>query len=464
MKKNAFVALILFFVLGFNSIVQAQLVSKAPLQKSRILIIFDASGSMSGQFGETDRISAAKQMLNKMVDSFSQFKNVELALRVYGHQSDLKNVDCNDTKLEIPFSANNHELIKKRVSLLRPKGYTPIARSLAQCVNDFPNDGPNSTTRNLIILITDGLEECGGNPCEVSQELQKKGIVLKPFIIGLGSDPEVFRKFFSCAGNYYDANTQAEFETVMGVVISQALNATSCQISLLDANQRPMETNVNMTIFDASTGKELYNYYHTMNARGVPDTLFLDPMRKYHILVHTTPTIYEENISLVPGKHNTIALNAGQGDLKLIVEGLTKYDRLQAVLRKSGEMQTVYAQDFNTTKKYLVGTYDIEILSTPPIYKKGIKISQDKTTEINIPQPGKLNLTKTKDYVAAIYYMHEGKTTWVADIDERKFNQVMVMQPGNYIILGRHRSETKTIYTIQKEFTIMSAKVTDYRL
>jgi Ca-activated chloride channel family protein len=376
----------------------------------------------------------------------------------------LKNVDCNDTKLEIPFSANNHELIKKRVSLLRPKGYTPIARSLAQCVNDFPNDGPNSTTRNLIILITDGLEECGGNPCEVSQELQKKGIVLKPFIIGLGSDPEVFRKFFSCAGNYYDANTQAEFETVMGVVISQALNATSCQISLLDANQRPMETNVNMTIFDASTGKELYNYYHTMNARGVPDTLFLDPMRKYHILVHTTPTIYEENISLVPGKHNTIALNAGQGDLKLIVEGLTKYDRLQAVLRKSGEMQTVYAQDFNTTKKYLVGTYDIEILSTPPIYKKGIKISQDKTTEINIPQPGKLNLTKTKDYVAAIYYMHEGKTTWVADIDERKFNQVMVMQPGNYIILGRLRSETKTIYTIQKEFTIMSAKVTDYRL
>jgi Ca-activated chloride channel family protein len=250
----------------------------------------------------------------------------------------------------------------------------------------------------------------------------------------------------------------------MGVVISQALNATSCQISLLDANQRPMETNVNMTIFDASTGKELYNYYHTMNARGVPDTLFLDPMRKYHILVHTTPTIYEENISLVPGKHNTIALNAGQGDLKLIVEGLTKYDRLQAVLRKSGEMQTVYAQDFNTTKKYLVGTYDIEILSTPPIYKKGIKISQDKTTEINIPQPGKLNLTKTKDYVAAIYYMHEGKTTWVADIDERKFNQVMVMQPGNYIILGRLRSETKTIYTIQKEFTIMSAKVTDYRL
>lgn len=439
----------------------AQVATKSKGQKSRILIIFDASGSMNAQFGSTDRMAAAKEMLYKMVDSLAAFEDVELALRVFGHQTDLKFNDCNDTKLEVPFTPYNHEVIKKRVSQLKPRGYTPIARTLGQAANDFPDD--KNPVRNLIILFTDGIEECGGNPCEVSQELQKKGVFLKPFIIGVGSDPELFRKAFSCVGNYYDANSHAEFETVIGVVISQALNATSCQINLVDANQKPLETNVNMTIFDALTGSELFNYYHTMNARGVPDTLFLDPMRKYAIKVHTMPPIYKDNISLIPGKHNTIALDAGQGFLKLIVDGITKYDRLQAIIRQNEKMETIFAQDFNTSKKYLVGTYDIEILSTPPIFLNNVKISQDKTTEIKIPQPGKVNLVKTRDYVAAIYRLEAGKTQWVADLDERKSNQVLVMQPGNYIIIGRVRSETKTIYTIQKEFTVLSGKVTDFQ-
>jgi Ca-activated chloride channel family protein len=452
--------LILFWILSpVNSF--SQVATKNKGQKSRILIIFDASGSMNAQFGTTDRMTAAKEMLYKMVDSLAAFEEVELALRVFGHQTDLKFNDCNDTKLEVPFSPYNHEVIKKRVAQLRPRGYTPIARTLGQAANDFPED--KNPVRNLIILFTDGMEECGGNPCEISQELQKKGVFLKPFIIGVGSDPELFRKAFSCVGNYYDANSQAEFETVVGVVISQALNATSCQINLVDANQKALETNVNMTLYDATTGIELFNYYHTMNARGVPDTLFLDPMRKYAIKVHTTPTIYKDNISLIPGKHNTIALDAGQGFLKLIVDGVTKYDRLQAIIRHNGKMETIFAQDFNTTKKYLVGSYDIEILSTPPIFLQNVKVSQDNTTEIKIPQPGKLNLTKTRDYVAAIYRLEGGKTQWVADIDERKSNQVMVMQPGNYIIIGRVRSETKTIYTLQREFTILSGKVTDFQ-
>ena len=38
-----------------------------------------------------------------------------------------------------------------------------------------------------MILITDGIEECGGDHA-ISIALQKKGIVLKPFVIGVGLD------------------------------------------------------------------------------------------------------------------------------------------------------------------------------------------------------------------------------------------------------------------------------------
>jgi Ca-activated chloride channel family protein len=126
---------------------------------TRILLIFDASGSMVARYEKEDRMTVAKRMFEKMVDSLSTFDDVELALRVFGHQSDLSKRDCEDTKLEVPFALNNAEFIKKKVRTLSPRGYTPIAKSLLAAAEDFPEPGKEKV-RNLIILITDGTEEC----------------------------------------------------------------------------------------------------------------------------------------------------------------------------------------------------------------------------------------------------------------------------------------------------------------
>ena len=69
------------------------------------------------------------------------------------------------------------------------------------------NDFPDKKANNIIILITDGAEECKGNPCAVSQELQDNGIILKPFIIGIGLTEEVL-KTYQCVGTYYNSNTE----------------------------------------------------------------------------------------------------------------------------------------------------------------------------------------------------------------------------------------------------------------
>jgi Ca-activated chloride channel homolog len=443
----------------------AQTSKKSEQTKTRILLIFDASGSMVARYENEDRMTVAKRMFEKMVDSLAGFDNVELALRVFGHQSDLSKKDCEDTKLEVPFAPNNYEFIKKKVRDLRPRGYTPIAKSLLAAAEDFPVLGKEKV-RNLIILITDGKEECGGDPCVISQELQRKGIILRPFIIGIGSDPDEFRKYFECVGQYYDANTSSQFETVLGVVISHAVNATSCQINLLDANQLPMETNVNMTIYDAESGTEIYNYIHTLNAFGVPDTLFFDPLRKYNIRVHTLPNVEVKNVSLITGKHNIIPINASQGDIKLIIPGKkgTGYGRVQAIVRKTGTMETVYAQDGNTTKRYLTGTYDIEILTTPRILLTNVKVKQDNVANIEIPQPGTLDLSIMKNYKAGIFRIHNNQTEWVADINDFRSRQEIIMQPGKYFIIGRQTSETQTIYTFEKEFIILSGRITEITL
>ena len=248
---------------------------------------------------------------------------------------------------------------------------------------------------------------------------------------------------FECVGTYYDANTERDFSNVVGVVVSQVMNATSCQINLLDKQLRPIETNVLMSIYDAATKKLLFNYEHTMNGRGVPDTLFLDPIRKYDIIVHTMPPVHKNNIALVTGKHNTIPIDVPQGNIEFLCVGKTNYPELKAIVRVHGKHQTINAQTFNTSKRYLTGSYDVELLTVPRIIYDSVVVDQNYTTTISIAQPGRLQINKTRDIVASIFQVKNGKVEWVADISDAYY-QTIIMQPGKYFLIGRNKPETKT--------------------
>lgn len=425
--------------------------AQAPL-KTRILFLLDASGSMYAQMDKgQNRWDVARKMLAGIVDSLSQYPNVEVALRIYGHQSSISEQNCKDTKLEVPFKKDNHADLKKRLYQIAPRGTTLIAYSLTQSAYDFPD----RNARNIIILITDGLEECKGDPCAVSEALQKNGVALKPFIIGLGSSEE-FRKAFECVGRYYDASTEAEFSKALNVVVSQALNNTTVQVNLLDIYYKPSETNVNMSFYDAYTGRLMYNFMHTINDRGYPDTVAVDPSLKYNIVVHTVPEVTREGVELNPGKHNIIGIDAPQGYLKLVCGGITNYPKLQAVLRKSSEMKTLTLHDFNTQRKYIVGKYDLEILSLPRIYMKDVMVNQNTITTVSIPQPGKLTINAYNDVWGAIYQMNGNKIELVTEVDLTTKQQNLIIQPGTYKIIYRPKNMNRTAYTFEKEFKIGS--------
>ena len=53
---------------------------------NRILFVFDASQSMLGRWQSGRKIDIAKQLLTNITDSLKDVRNLELALRVYGHQ------------------------------------------------------------------------------------------------------------------------------------------------------------------------------------------------------------------------------------------------------------------------------------------------------------------------------------------------------------------------------------------
>jgi Ca-activated chloride channel family protein len=334
-------------------------------------------------------------------------------------------------------------------------GTTLIAYSLQEAAYDFPQD---ARSRNVVILITDGIEECDGDPCAISEAMQKKGVILKPFIIGVGLD-ENFAKHFECIGRFFDATTEEGFDDVLRVVISQALNNTTLQVNLLDQSSRALETDVNMTFYDSKNGKMLENFVHTINDRGVPDTISLDPVNKYDIVVHTLPPVKKQNVEIVAGRHNIVAIDAPQGSLKLVVNGVTNYNRLQCIIKKTGTCEQVNVQDFNTTEKYIIGTYDIEILSTPRIYEK-VTISQSTPTQVMIPQPGKLNFYTRLGVMGAIYRMNNNKLEWVTNINNSMGGQIIILQPGNYKLICRANIDKRTLATKRIDFEIRSGSVT----
>src|SRR3954470_19668663 len=122
---------------------------------------------------------------------------MQFALRMYWHTVKYPPGDCKDSNLIVQFVLDNLKAIKQKVAEAKPTGITPIEHSLTEAANDFPDN----KAVNMVILITDGIEECGGDPCKARQKLLEKKVVFKPFIIGIGLSPEQI-KTFECVGDY----------------------------------------------------------------------------------------------------------------------------------------------------------------------------------------------------------------------------------------------------------------------
>ena len=429
-------------------------------ETTRILFLLDASNSMYARMENDTRINVAKRLLSRMVDSLADLDQVQIALRVYGHQYHRDRQICTDTKLEVGFNTGNHNEIKEKIKTIRPRGTTLIAYSLQEAAYDFPT---SISSRNIIILITDGIEECDGDPCAVSQALQKQGVILKPFIIGIGLENE-FKAQFECVGKYFEANTEETFEKVLKVVVSQALNNTTCQVNLLDVKGKATETDVNISFYDASTKQFLQNAVHTLNEHGLPDTIYLDPAHNYDILVHTIPPVRKNNVEILPGKHTAINVSTPMGSLNLSVDGLTGYGKLNALVMKPGTNEIIHVHEFNAIEPYLIGMYNLEILTLPRIRYDSIVIEQSKMTTLKIFQPGKLNIITRSEYVGDIYRIKGGDYEWVCNLDIYGKNTVLVLQPGSYALVARQKRERNIINSKKDLFDINSGKVTNITL
>lgn len=449
-KSTKILTLAVLLLLNVSSSKSQEL--KAPV--NRILFIFDASQSMLGRWESGRKIDIAKKLLSNMVDSLKEIENLEIGLRVYGHQKGYPPQDCNDSKLEINFTPANMvaERMKAKLSMIRARGTTPIAISLEEGAKDLEATGGDA--RNIVILITDGKEECGMDPCAVSRLYQRKEIILKPFVIGVGLNKE-WKKSFDCVGRFFDASKEEDFSNILNVVLSHVINNTTAQVNLLDENNEPNETNVNLTFYNDFTGVEKYNYLHTMNAYGNPDTMIIDPVLSYQIVAHTIPPVSVDNIIITPGKHTTIPIKTPQGTLKITMNTKQNYP---CIIRKSGKTNTLHVQEVNTSEKYLVGSYDIEVLSLPRLIYTDIEIKQSTEAKLPIPPPGLANINLPSKGYGGLYLKDGDNFNLIYPFNAKKSQHKLTLLPGNYKVVFRALAAKEYIYTKEKDFKLKSGQ------
>ncbi|MEN8220379.1 MAG: OmpA family protein [Pseudomonadota bacterium] len=189
-----------------------------PPVKPRLMLILDSSGSMN----ETDRfgdikIDSAKieisKILGKMPDG-----TTNVSLMAYD--------DC-ETKVLVPPSNTNIGRVQARAMSLFPAGQTPIAKSIQQAGQILGNNSQKTT----IILISDGEETCGGDPCPETKRLkQMPNVNIKFHTIGYSVDDKTRTQLQCIAqagdGEYHDVQDSFSLGTVVHEIIKEEITKT----------------------------------------------------------------------------------------------------------------------------------------------------------------------------------------------------------------------------------------------
>lgn len=142
------------------------------------IMVFDASGSMWNRMdGDLTRIEIARDVMREFFGS--RDASVPLSVIAYGHR---RRGDCGDIEVIAPLGQHASGPLAATIEGLNPRGMTPLTDSLILARDQIPATAEAAD----IILVTDGLENCGGDPCALAAQLAAEGIDIRAHVVGFG--------------------------------------------------------------------------------------------------------------------------------------------------------------------------------------------------------------------------------------------------------------------------------------
>jgi len=221
-----------------NTYVQNNVVNS--VQAGTVEIVMDYSGSMANW------INVAKRSMSAIVGQISS--NVNLGFRVFGHDyngknsyssntlGDVKKIvkkgskfkvvtersaigqtsgACGATQQVSPIMTANAANLISGMNSVDIGGATPMVFALDRTVNqDFKN--LDTVSSKKIVLITDGGENCGGDPCAFARKLMQKRSDIHIDVVLVSSNSRSLMCLSSLTGgHFYNVDNLADFSNVL---------------------------------------------------------------------------------------------------------------------------------------------------------------------------------------------------------------------------------------------------------
>jgi len=248
-----------------------------------LLIILDHSSSMAESVAGEVKILVAKEVIIDLLDDLPT--GAKVGLRDFA--------GCGMTHLLVPIEPLDIPLYSAQVMALSTHGATPIADTLKAVAGDFAS----VAGKKLVLLVTDGMETCGGDPVQAAEDLLNAGFDLKINVVGfdIGRDSKARDQLMQIA----QATGGAFLEAANRDELRQALS---------------LSAPFSYTVYD-STGASVYT--GRLGEASGPQL----PIGTYRVVINTNPPYVLESVVVSSQQTTVVSVEQQNGSVTAHVGG-----------------------------------------------------------------------------------------------------------------------------------------------
>lgn len=185
------------------------LIFSATAQADTMLIV-DGSNSMLGEIDNVSKIQIAKDAVNVLLDEWKPSE--PLGMVAYGHR---QTRSCSDVEVLAP-PGSTFGKIRRAVESLSPQGRTPLTEALLTASRTLITQQAQNPT---LILLTDGIDTCQKDPCDVASQLKSHRADFRVHVIGFNMTPKA-QESISCLsektdGRFFEAQNRESLSRAM---------------------------------------------------------------------------------------------------------------------------------------------------------------------------------------------------------------------------------------------------------
>jgi len=315
-------------IAAFLALAAAVLVAApATAQGDKVMLIIDSSRSMWGHIDGVNKVVHAREALARF---FKQQEGAfRLGLMAYGHQ---ESASCEDFAVLKDVGVLDASAYASAVNNIAPKGSTPIAAALDAAADAMAKE----TGRKHIVLLSDGLDNCQGDPCARAAQLAKAVPQMSLHAIAFdkaGKQQELER--LSCVaepsgGLFKSASTRDELDAALAQVAARiAAPPLAPQTAALPENVDPdAPVPIKLTAYLSGSEARISKgvTWRVFSGRAADDGRYqmIHELREAHPALDLKPGAYFVNVSwglahttkrieVMPGQpaHEQLILKAG---------------------------------------------------------------------------------------------------------------------------------------------------------